>query len=124
MSTPEPIDKIGMPIRPGDHIVYGHGRGLIQIGRVIAIKHKGVDHNKIDLWAVTVWGIEDEYSRVPHRAKAYSPRLTDHKGTLQFPERIVVLKTGQIDPAYLRLLAPVCDPNFKLDPATRVRQWN
>ena len=117
------MDKIGMEIMPGDHIVYGHGRGLIQIGRVISIKHKGVDHNGVDKWNITVWGIEDEYSRVPHMAKAYSPRLTDHKGTLQFPERIVVLKTSQVDPEYLRLLFPVCDPNFRLDPETRKRVW-
>lgn len=122
--TPVPIDKIGMPIHAGDHIAYGHGRGLIQIGRVIEVKHKGVDSCGVDLWRIAVWGIDDEYSRVPHMAKAYSPRLTDHKGTLQFPERIVVLKTSQINPEYLALLAPVMDPKFRLDPATRVRQWH
>lgn len=85
-----PKDKLGKDIVVGSYIAYGHALGRcagLRIGKVLAIKHipKSNPHYYGSEWRITVRGVDDDWS--PH-----SPmELCKKNGTLQFPDRIVVL---------------------------------
>jgi hypothetical protein len=123
LMPPEPIDKLGMPIRVGDPVAYGHALGRcagIRVGKVVDIKYRGKDHNDIDLWSISVWGVDDDwapmvYSKQHWDPKIYGAHLNDKRGTLQFPERMIVLKWGQLKPEVAKMLTPV-NKNYKLPP--------
>lgn len=88
------IDKLGLGIQVGDIIAYGHALGRcagLRIGKVLKVKDNG---------HLTVWGVDDDgNSRVL--------RLCTKPGTLQFGERIIVLRRSQVPEAYLSLLDEV-----------------
>lgn len=98
------LDKLGREITPGAMIVYGHALGRcagLQIGRVLAIKqvpetnYWGKEPKMA--WRITVIGIDDH-----GYGNQKPPELNTRKGTLQFPERIIVL--DELPPAYKTLL--------------------
>jgi hypothetical protein len=102
-----PLDKIGQPIVVGSYIAYGHALGRsagIRIGRVLVIKHsteplfKDGSGRIKDVWRITVIGLDDDWSWC-HR----EPKLCERKGTLQFPERMIVL-APELVPAKFRVL--------------------
>lgn len=84
-------DKLGQEIKIGSIIAYGHALDRcagIRIGKVLALKEKD---------RITVMGIDDDWS-------FQEPKLCERKGTLQFPERIIVLKDNQVPQQYKSLL--------------------
>lgn len=89
-----PSDKAGREITIGAYIVYGHALGRcagLQFGRVLNIKHTGEGkQNPWDdsPWRITVIGVDDH-----GYGWQKEPELNRRKGTLMFPERIIVLDT-------------------------------
>jgi hypothetical protein len=95
-----PYDKIGREIKVGDFIAYGHALGrcaALAIGKVLAIKYgpaKGYSSHM--QWSITVWGVDDGWN---------GKKLNSTKGTLQFPDRIIVVDT--VPDEYKKLLDPL-----------------
>lgn len=94
-------DKIGQRIVPGSIIAYGHAMGRcagIRIGKVIKTQWKDVEkYSYSPSCRITVHGIDDDWSSQP-------PKLALKKGTLMFPDRIIVLNPSTIPSAYQCLL--------------------
>ena len=98
-------DKIGQPIEINDTIAYGHALGRcagLRIGKVLKIKtiEKGEHSRTKEMlyeYRITVIGIDDDWS---HR----EPELNSRKGTLQFPDRIIVLNPSVVPENYKVLL--------------------
>lgn len=91
--TPPCKDKAGRQINVGDYIAYGHALGRcagLRIGKVLAIKYQekevgcGQYKELRPDWRITVIGVSDDWD---HNA----PELCSRKGTLMFPNRIIVL---------------------------------
>lgn len=89
---PQPLDKIGRPIFVGDYIAYGHALGRcagLRIGLVLNIKEPTPENTpswEAKGWRITVIGIDDDWE--------YKPiELNARKGTLGYPNRILVLDT-------------------------------
>lgn len=99
----EPLDKLGQSIAVGSYLVYGHAMGRsagLRIGRVLAVKRNepvawGSEHDRAGAWRIRVQGVDDDWT---HRA----PELC-RPGTLQFPERTIVVQPEQV-PAAIRAL--------------------
>lgn len=89
MDTPV-CDKIGQQITEGCFIAYGHALGRcagLRIGKVIKVVVRSVIgyHSREELvYRITVHGVDDDWSHQP-------ARLCRKKGTLLFPNRILVL---------------------------------
>lgn len=104
-------DKIGQEIKPGAYIAYGHALGRcagLRIGKVLALKseNKGLTWNKkphIE-YRITVRGIDDDWESKP-------AELNSRNGTLQFPDRILVLNPELVPQNYREMLEtiPVID---------------
>ena len=81
----EILDKIGQPITIGSFIAYGHALGRcagLRIGKVLDITEKKKSwSNELSL-AISVWGIDDDWS-------CQEVKLCRTRGTLLFPERIL-----------------------------------
>lgn len=101
-------DKIGQEIQPGSYIAYGHALGRcagLRIGRVL----------KVEAWEEEPWRGSDKWvavyriqvQGVDNESSYQEPRLTSKKGTLQFPDRIIVLDKAKVSSAYLDLLEGV-----------------
>lgn len=100
-----PYDKIGREIKVGDFIAYGHALGrcaALAIGKVLDIKYgppkSAYSYSTRNQWSISVWGIDDNSDCRPIR-------LNSTKGTLQFPNRIIVLDSIPVN--YERLLKPL-----------------
>jgi hypothetical protein len=97
------LDKLGQEIKVGDYIAYGHALGRcagLRIGKVLNIKYEeSNDWSNSKIFKIKVWGIDDEWS--------YDPILCSTPGTLNFPDRIVVLPIHQIPPDYVELLKDI-----------------
>jgi hypothetical protein len=94
-------DKLGQEITVGSIIAYGHAidrSAALRIGKVLAIKEKKDSWTYTKGVSITVWGVDDDWSR-------HAPRLLTKKGTLAFPERIIVLDETKLKPEYRDLLA-------------------
>jgi hypothetical protein len=84
------LDKIGRPIQVGCYIAYGHALGRcagLRIGLVLNIKEpspEGTNSWEAKGWRITVIGIDDDWEHRPIE-------ILSRKGTLQFPNRILVL---------------------------------
>lgn len=80
-------DKTGVPIKVGDFIAYGHAMGRsagLRFGKVLALKKRERRYQSDPGASITVIGVEDDWS---HNA----PKLCSRVGTLQYPERTIVL---------------------------------
>jgi hypothetical protein len=104
-STPVVYDKVGQQITVGAFIAYGHALGRcagIRIGKVLRIreKEKTWANNDSEV-SITVWGVDDEWPG------GYTTSLCKSRGTLLFPDRIVVLNEAVLPELYRTLLAPV-----------------
>jgi hypothetical protein len=100
------LDKIGQEIVVGSWIAYGHALGRcagLRIGKVLKLKEEdNKDYfGKINeycpkIYRITVQGIDDDW-------KHNEPHLCN-KGTLQFPERIIVLADWLVPSSYKNLI--------------------
>ncbi len=96
------VDKVGREIKVGSIIAYGHAMGHsagIRIGKVCDISEGfevkwGVER---DATRITVIGVDGEWL---HR----SPRLNERKGTLLYPNRVIVLDEDKVPAVYMDLL--------------------
>jgi hypothetical protein len=97
---PKVLDKLGQEITVGCYIVYGHQLGrsaMLKVGKVLAIRivpkpEFGYDSG----YRITVVGVEElPWEKVPKLGR---------KGTLQFPDRCIVIPEGIIPAKYLELL--------------------
>lgn len=99
-----PYDKTGAEIKEGDFIVYGHALGRcagLRIGKVLAIKHHADKAYTWSAdWSISVIGVDDDWD-------SCAPRLCASKGTLAFPDRIVVLRRENVPATHLVLLDPI-----------------
>ena len=86
--TPPCYDKLGALISVDDIIVYGHALGrcaALRIGKVVAIRalenrfHRATQPD----WRITVRGVDDGWGD--------GPKTLCKKGTLMYPDRIIVL---------------------------------
>ncbi len=96
------LDKIGQYLNVGDYIAYGHAMGRcagIRIGKILKITYKGKMRDE-DQWSICVIGIDDDWNML-------EPCLASHKGTLQFPDRIIRLDRIAVPDKYLNFLDPV-----------------
>lgn len=93
-------DKIGQQIKSGDIVVYGHliGRcAALKIGKVVKAFRKWSWQG--EEFRISVVGVEDySYKKVKELSRM---------GTLQFPDRIIVLETSKVPQEYKDLLDKV-----------------
>jgi|SRR6185437_575849 len=102
-TTKIPKDKCGTPITTGAFISYGHALGRcagLRIGKVLNIKWERKGYSGDSNWKITVWGVDDDWS-------AQKVKLCQTRGTLQFPERIIVLPPSMVPEKFKKLLEPV-----------------
>lgn len=98
---PKIHDKLGQEITVGCYIVYGHQLGrsaMLKVGKVLAIRivpkpEFGYDSG----YRITVVGIED------YDWEKDGPKLSK-KGTLQYPNRCIVLPKKMLPSKYTELL--------------------
>jgi hypothetical protein len=94
-----PKDKLGRDITVGDYIVYSSALGrcaVLKIGKVLAIKPRKDSWDNKPCWSITVVGVYDYgWKDKPEIQK---------KGTLQFPDRTVVVSGAAIPEKYFELL--------------------
>jgi hypothetical protein len=106
----EVLDKLGKPITEGCFIAYGHALGRcagLRIGKVLKVAPRVKTYGSDSGVSITVWGIDDEWSHSP-------VTLCKTKGTLLFPDRIVVLDREQVRKEYRDLLdLATLDATFK-----------
>jgi len=94
------LDKLGQPIIPGSIIAYGHALGRcagIRIGKVTKVAQKKDEYSSELYCRITVRGVDDDWESRP-------PQLTTKKGTLMFPDRIIVLDPTKIPDTHKALL--------------------
>jgi hypothetical protein len=97
---PKILDKLGQEITVGCYIVYGHllsrSAGL-KVGKVLGLRTTKKPEFGFDSgYRVTVVGVEElPWEKVPKLGR---------KGTLQFPDRCIVIPEGIIPAKYLELL--------------------
>lgn len=102
------VDKVGQKIEVGSLVVYGHALGRcagLRIGKVLRIEEakKGYsswDGDTPEGVKITVWGIDDDWD---HK----EIKLCSTRGTLFFPNRILVLDESAVRQDFRDLLAPV-----------------
>ena len=99
------LDKIGQEIKPGCYVAYGHLMGNsagLRIGKVMAVKSEIAYkyYRDITVYRITVRGIDDDwdYDR---------PKLNKRDGTLEYPNRILVLNPKTLPGKYRELLDPI-----------------
>lgn len=114
-------DRLGQIIGIGSIIAYGHALGRcagLQLGKVLAVKTIVIPaHYTTWEWAkvtypeptrrvelaepkmtaparreyrITVWGVDEDWGG------KYKPFLTSRKGTLQYPDRMIVISTDKV----------------------------
>ena len=97
------FDKSGKPIMVGAYIVYGHALGRsagLRFGKVLAIREKGPSHypSSLDsLASIRVIGVDDDWN-------TNEPKLCSRTGTLQFPNRLLVLEAEDLPETHRQLL--------------------
>jgi hypothetical protein len=109
-----PLDKLGTPVEIGSIIVYGHALGrcaALRVGRVLELNQVPRPYwygtgPAPATWHATVIGIADEWNGRP-------AALNEKVGTLQFPDRWVVLTPAQVPVVYRELLASFVWPREK-----------
>ena len=103
-----PLDKVGREILPGCFLVYGHALGRcagLRIGKALAVNWRIANEDKYEWfdphWEVIVWGVDDDWE------EQHGLQLCSTRGTLLFPDRMVVLPDAMLPAAYKALLDPV-----------------
>lgn len=96
------LDRLGQPIHEGDYIIYGHALGTsagLQLGLILEIRTVQEDSysSKSGDPRFVVVGVDQDW-------KKEKPKLCSRKGTLLFPERILVVQRGQVSTDCLDLL--------------------
>jgi hypothetical protein len=81
----------------------------IRIGKVIQALIKSDKWDGKKVYRVTVQGVDDDWS-------SRSPELTPKLGTLQFPDRIIVLDASVVPEKYKKLLDTV---KLQMEPCSR-----
>ena len=100
------VDKIGQVIQPGAYLAYGHALGRcagIRIGKVINLEEttrKTWGDRMETIYRITVIGVSDDWG-------FEKPSLCSRKGTLQHPNRTVVIAPELVPAAYKSLLDSV-----------------
>jgi len=100
------LDKLGQEIIEGCIIAYGHALGRcagIRIGRVVKAEMKyetGWDGKLKVSPRITVQGVDDDWA-------GRNMELASRKGTLMYPDRIIVLDPEVVPERFLDLLCPV-----------------
>jgi hypothetical protein len=95
-------DKIGQEITPGSIIVYGHALGrcaALKIGKVFAVARKVGEWNKRLEYRITVVGVEENSWKSSEKLS-----IQTRKGTLQFPDRCIVLSKDMVSEEFLNVL--------------------
>src|ERR1039457_5588875 len=114
-----PLDKIGQEITVGSYIVYGHALGRcagLRFGKVLRIKYeKTNDWDHEPTFKVKVWGVNDEWT--------YEPVLCSTPGTLNFPDRMLVVDSKLIPPDFLALLQNVTEESNSKDIKKTIASW-
>jgi hypothetical protein len=116
---PKMYDKIGQEITVGAIIVYGHALGrcaALQLGKVLALKTtmkpghqwnpatKKHENCEVPEYRITVQGITE----TANWRNDYIEELTLlRKGTLQFPDRTIVLERSKVPQKIVELLDTV-----------------
>lgn len=102
-----PKDRLNRDIVVGSYIAYGHARGRcagLRIGKVLAVKkvepHPWNNYQLQPEWRITVMGVDDDWN---HRLA----ELCKRKGTLMFPDRMIVLDFDKLPETYQNLLRNV-----------------
>lgn len=88
-------DKTGHPINVGDFLAYGHALGRsagLRFGKVLDIKPRTARYNGDPGVAITVIGVDEGWR---------GPSLCSRVGTLQYPDRTIVLEPERM-PAELK----------------------
>jgi hypothetical protein len=99
--APRIFDKLGKEITQGCYIVYGHllGRSAgLKVGKVLAIKP--APEGRFGEARITVRGVNDGWYDE-------KPSLSENKGTLQFPDRCLVVNESDLPKIYSSLFATV-----------------
>lgn len=94
------FDKLGQEIVVGSYIAYGHALGRcagLRVGRVDRIVQKDDTYRMGWQWAITVTHVDDDWSHTP-------PTLGNRRGTLMFPNRMIVLAPELVPATYRALL--------------------
>jgi hypothetical protein len=101
-------DKVGDEITVGCWIAYGHALGRcagLRIGKVLAFKEwdnlrfdNSINTYEPKKYRITVIGIDDDWC-------SQEPHVNDRKGTLQFPNRTLVLSDSQVPELYKNLMS-------------------
>lgn len=103
LPTPVCVDKLGRIISPGSLVVYGSLLGrcaALRVGRVLKIRaiKRAWSRKDDDIdWRILVQGIDDKWSYHP-------AKLCEKKGTLMFPDRMIVVDASALPAEYRRLL--------------------
>jgi len=104
MTGMEPVlDKCGQPITVGAYIIYGHALGRcagLRIGKVLALKKRRENYTGDPGVSITVMGVNDDYW-------VREIGLCNKKGTLMYPNRVVVVPKSMIPETHRELLKDV-----------------
>jgi hypothetical protein len=93
------LDKSGNEINVGDYIVYGHNLGRcagLKFGKIMNIDYEETgNHWQPFKFSIGVIGVDDDWN--------FQDARLSRKGTLQFPDRIIVLPFEKL-PDYAKKL--------------------
>ena len=98
------IDKIGQKIVVGSYIVYGQALGrcaALGLGKVLKLSMKDGGSSYSPKERISVQGVNDSYTN--GRNEVIPPSLSG-KGTLMFPDRIIVLDPATVPADVKKLL--------------------
>jgi hypothetical protein len=116
-----PLDKLGREITVGSYIAYGHALGRcagMRIGKVLRIlqeKKHSYGRNEL-IFKIKVWGIDDDWTHIPV--------LCNTPGTLNFPERMLVVSTEDIPPDFAELLKDITVDSKVKDVRATIPSWD
>lgn len=95
-------DKLGQEIKVGSYIVYGHLLGRcagLRLGKILSINNRIEEYTDRQYTNFTVIGVNDDWGWGEKE-----PTLCSKKGTLQFPNRMVVLAPEMLNEKVKKLL--------------------